>query len=53
MTDDDDEFRKWLFPPVLSFKRKVVINLIMLTVTMVLAWLCNSPESPFFMGQFQ
>lgn len=52
MTDDD--FRKFLFPPApLSFKRKLVINLIMLTITIGIAWLSNSPSSPFYMGAFQ
>ena len=35
---EDGEFHKWLFPSApLSFKRKVVINLIMLAVTMIVA----------------
>ena len=49
----DDEFCKRLFPPALSFKRKVVINLIMLVVTLCIAWLFNDPSSPIYPGNFQ
>lgn len=50
----DDEFHKWLFPPApLSFKRKLVINLIMLAITIVVAYLFNDPSSPIFMGTFK
>lgn len=50
----NDELHKLLFPPApLSFKRKVVINLIMLAVTIVVAWLFNDPASPIYPGQFQ
>ena len=37
----------------LSFKRKLAFNLIMLAITIGIAWLCNSPSSPFYMGAFQ
>jgi len=40
-------------PVSLSFKRKLAINLIMLAITIGIAWLCNSPSSPFYMGAFQ
>ena len=50
----DKEFLKFLFPPApLSFKRKLVINLIMLAITIGVAWLSNSPSSSFYMGAFQ
>jgi hypothetical protein len=49
----DDEFRKWLFPPVLSRTRKVVINLIMLAITILVAYLFNDPSSPIYAGVFR
>ena len=48
----DNKFR--LFPPApLSFKRKLVINLIMLAITIFIVWLCNDPSSPLYMGVFR
>ena len=50
----DDEFRKFLFPPApLTFKRKLVVNLIMLAITILIAWLFNDPSSPIYPGAFQ
>jgi hypothetical protein len=50
----DAEFHKWLFPPPpLSRVRKLVINLIMLAVTILVAYLFNDPSSPIYMGTFK
>lgn len=40
----DDEFRAWLFPPVLSWKRKLVIRCIMVALCILAAWLGQVPQ---------
>ena len=49
----DRELQEWLFPAKLTRKRKIVINTTMLCVTLIVAWLFNSPDSPLFVGLFQ
>jgi len=52
MTNDRELYEK-IFPAKLTRRRKIVINLIMLGVTLIVAWLFNSPDSPLFVGMFQ
>ena len=40
----NDEFVKWLFPPVLTRTRKVVINAIMFGVLLVVIYTCGAPQ---------
>lgn len=39
----------WLFPPTLTRRRKIVINLTMLSITVAVAWMCNSPDGWFYL----
>lgn len=39
----DEQFNLWLFPPVLSRRRKIVINCIMLAITILVAHVFNGP----------
>lgn len=41
---DQDEFQKWLFPPVLTWKRKLVINAIMFCVLILVVYLFGAPK---------
>jgi hypothetical protein len=47
------ELQNWLFPTKLTRTRKIVINVIMAFVTLGVAWLFNSPDSPLWVGMFQ
>jgi hypothetical protein len=49
----DRELYEFLFPAKLTRRRKIVINIVMLTITIAVAWLFNSADSPIFIGQFQ
>lgn len=49
----DQEFLAWLFPPKLTLRRKIVINVVMFIITLIVVWLFNNPASPLFAGDFQ
>jgi hypothetical protein len=49
----EQELYATIFPAKLTRRRKIVINVIMACVTLVVAWLFNSPDSPLFVGLFQ
>jgi hypothetical protein len=40
----EDEFNAWMFPPVLTWQRKLVIRCIMLALTFFAAWVGQIPQ---------
>lgn len=53
MNEHERELYEFLFPSVLTRRRKIVINTVMALVTLAVAWLFNSPDSWLYVGLFQ